>query len=191
MWGQMWGKRAELEKPAFTAAPTASSSGRSSDFLVAFLGIALGLTCALFPWYIFFNQEQFGIKAMQFSGEGEGNPRPATLADQADRMGAPMDALPIPIEQLDLFATGTLPPKSGEGNLAVPGIELQPFPAEEAIFKLVHVANGRAMIEDDSGLWVVQRGSQLPDNSRVSAIEQRDGKWVLVTSADRVINLEQ
>ena len=38
------------------------------------------------------------------------------------------------------------------------------------------------MIEDDAGLWVVQPGSMLPDSSRVAAIEQRDGKWVLVTT---------
>ena len=56
-------------------------------------------------------------------------------------------------------------------------------------FRLVHVANGRAMIEDDAGLWVVQAGSMLPDSSRVAGIEQRDGKWVLVTSTDRVVAL--
>jgi hypothetical protein len=53
----------------------------------------------------------------------------------------------------------------------------------------VHVANGRAMIEDDAGLWIVQPGSTLPDDSQVASIEKRDGKWVLVTSANRVIGL--
>jgi hypothetical protein len=52
------------------------------------------------------------------------------------------------------------------------------------------VANGRAMIEDDSGLWVVQRGSKLPDNSTVALIELRDGDWVIVTSEDKVIRIE-
>ena len=45
------------------------------------------------------------------------------------------------------------------------------------------------MIEDSDGLWVVQRGSQLPDASRVAAIEQRKGRWVLVTSNDTVVEL--
>ncbi|RUW32821.1 hypothetical protein EOA37_31525, partial [Mesorhizobium sp. M2A.F.Ca.ET.015.02.1.1] len=58
-------------------------------------------------------------------------------------------------------------------------------------FKMVHVANGRAMIEDDTGLWVVQRGSVLPDSSRVASIEQRGGKWVIVTSTDKVIQLSK
>jgi len=56
---------------------------------------------------------------------------------------------------------------------------------------MVHVANGRAMIEDDAGLWIVQRGSKLPDSSIVSSIEQRGGKWVLVTSTDQVIELSK
>ena len=47
------------------------------------------------------------------------------------------------------------------------------------------IANGRAMIEDDTGLFIVQRGSILPDTSRVAAIEERDGRPVLVTDAGR------
>jgi hypothetical protein len=45
------------------------------------------------------------------------------------------------------------------------------------------------MIEDNSGLWVVQTGSTLPDSSRVKSIEQRAGKWVLVTNTDRVLEI--
>jgi hypothetical protein len=47
------------------------------------------------------------------------------------------------------------------------------------------------MIQDDTGLWIVQRGSVLPDSSRVSAIEQRGGKWVLVTSTGQVVELSK
>jgi hypothetical protein len=46
------------------------------------------------------------------------------------------------------------------------------------------------MIEDADGLWVVQRGSRLPDASRVVAIEQRGASWVLVTSNDRIVKLQ-
>ena len=96
----------------------------------------------------------------------------------------------VPIMQLDLFSTGTLPDKTEDGGS---GTRARPrpaaFPADDAQFRLVHVANGRAMIEDDTGLWVVQPGSMLPDSSRVAGIEKRDGKWVLVTSTDRVVEL--
>jgi len=43
------------------------------------------------------------------------------------------------------------------------------------------------MIEDDSGLWIVQRGSTLPDMTKVTSIEQRDSGWVVVTSGKRVL----
>jgi hypothetical protein len=163
---------------------------RSSDLTIAALGITLALICALFPWYIFFNQEKFGIRAMKFEGSGAGASGPVAIGPQPQRVGAPMDIKDIPIDQLDLFATGTLPNKKDDGlGLAPPGIDQQPFPAEVPQFHLVHVANGRAMIEDDAGLWIVQAGSVLPDSSVVTGIEQRDGKWVLVTSGDRVYTL--
>lgn len=47
------------------------------------------------------------------------------------------------------------------------------------------------MIEDDTGLWIVQRGSVLPDSSTVSSIEQRNGKWVMLTSTNQVIQLSR
>jgi hypothetical protein len=47
------------------------------------------------------------------------------------------------------------------------------------------------MIEDESGLWIVQRGSTLPDLSTVAAIEQRADGWVVVTSDKRVLSLSR
>lgn len=167
----------------------AKEGKRTSDLTIAALGITLGLICALFPWYIFFNQEQFGVRAMKFQGGGAPVTGPIAVGPQPERVGAPMDVDEVPVMDLDLFATGT--PKQAddeeEQEAAPPGVEEQPFPADIPQFRLVHVANGRAMIADDAGLWVVQRGSILPDSSRVITIEQRDGKWVIVTSDDRVI----
>ncbi|HTV71657.1 MAG TPA: hypothetical protein VMF90_24255 [Rhizobiaceae bacterium] len=169
--------------------PAATESRRSGNLTIAALGITLGLICALFPWYIFFNQDKFGIRPLKFGGQSEIS-GPITLGDQPQRVGAPMQVDEIPIMKLDLFATGTLPDLGDDRDAELPGVEQQPFPVEEPEFKLIHVANGRAMIEDDTGLFVVQRGSTLPDNSSVAAIEVRDGKWVIVTSKDRVITIE-
>lgn len=163
---------------------------RSSDLTIAALGITLGLICALFPWYIFFNQEQFGVRAMKFEGGGVPVTGSSSASPQTQRIGAPMDVKDVPIMQLDLFATGTLPDKeSDDGGSPSPGLDQQPFPAEVPQFRLVHVANGRAMIEDDAGLWIVQPGSMLPDSSHVTGIEKRNGAWVLLTSNDSVVEL--
>ncbi|UCI09234.1 hypothetical protein [Mesorhizobium sp. B1-1-8] len=160
---------------------------RRSDLVIAALGITLGLICALFPWYIFFNQEQFGVQAIKFGGSGTNAGR-VTGGSQMENAGVPATAQSVP--DLDLLATGTLPDESEDPD-KVPGLDEQPFPAPVSEFKMVHVANGRAMIEDDTGLWIVQRGSVLPDSSRVASIEQRGAKWVIVTSTDKVIQLSR
>jgi hypothetical protein len=175
-------------KPAaFTAQPIARSRDRRSDLTIAALGITLGLICALFPWYIFFNPEEFGVRAMRFGGGGPGT-EPIVLGAQPDRIGAPVASQDIPPMELDLRTTGTAT-KEEEDEEGTPGVTEQPFPAPVASFRLVQIANGRAMIEDDTGLFVVQPGSMLPDSTRVKTIEERDGRPVLITDAGVVLEI--
>ncbi len=161
-------------------------SDRRSDIVFAALGITLGLICALFPWYIFFNQDQFGVQAIKFGGSGSNSGRVGGGGSQMENAGRPLTANDVP--DIDLFATGTLQDPNDPSQAQ--GAEEEPFPGDPK-FRMVHVANGRAMIEDDAGLWIVQRGSKLPDSSLVSSIEQRGGKWVMVTSTDQVIQLSK
>jgi hypothetical protein len=182
--------RRQRVRVPFTAEPTPSKRDRRSDLTVAALGITLGLICALFPWYIFFNQDDFGVRAMRFEGS-EGESGPILLGSQPQRIGAPVAAVEIPPMELDLLATGTATKDAEEDEHGTPGLTAQPFPALPVDFRLVHVANGRALIEDASGLFVVQRGSLLPDSSRVESIEESDGHWKLVTDAGLVIDLAQ
>jgi len=158
---------------------------RRSDFVIAALGVTLGLICALFPWYIFFNQEQFGVQAIKFGGTGTNSGREG--GGVVTSRSAPLTAKDLPNTSIDLLATGTV---QDEATPAQPPGD-QPFPADVAKFRMVHVANGRAMIEDDTGLWIVQRGSILPDSSTVSSIEQRNGKWVMLTSTNQLIQLSR
>jgi hypothetical protein len=158
-----------------------------SDAALAGLGVALALVCALFPWYIFFNQDQFGIRALKFQGN-QSRDMPSSLAPQPSLVGQPMTVEDLPAMDIDILTTATMPGR-GEGQEEVPLSE-QPFPGDLIEYRLVHVANGRAMIEDDDGLWVVQPGSLLPDASRVASIEQRDGRWVILTTHDRVVEME-
>jgi hypothetical protein len=156
------------------------------DVAVMVLGTLLGLTCALFPWYIFYNQDQFGVREFQFSGGSQQSRDTGSIASAPARIGAPFKSTEMPRLDLDVISTGTLspPPATDGGSIAD-----QPFPADLVEYRLIHVANGRAMIADDTGLWVVQPGSRLPDASRLKSIEQRDGQWVIVTTSDRVIQL--
>ncbi len=180
---------AHARKPLFRSRNQAYSKG---DKILFASGIALSLVCAFFPWYVFLNQDQFGVRAVQLGDIPARSDAPAGVTPAA-RVDAPLPTDEVASQlQLDLFTTGTLPDASEED---APGVKKQseprqqPFPTVDPPFSLVHVANGRAMFEDDSGLFVVQRNSILPDNSRVASIEQRDNRWVVVTSTGRVIEL--
>ncbi len=105
---------------------------------------------------------------------------PLALVDRDDEGG---DGQPANVDQIITATVPTLglePPEP----LETPGA--QPFPGKSG-FRLLHVANGRALIEDKAGMYLVRVGSILPDNSRVATLEQRDGKWVIVTSAGDIV----
>src|ERR1700752_2270536 len=104
--------KAKRQKPAGSS-QAAKEGTRSSDLMIAACGIALGLACAFFPWYIFFNQEKFGVRPMKFEGGGTGASGPVTGGRQPQRTGAPMTVEDVPVMQLDLFSTGALPDDQG------------------------------------------------------------------------------
>ena len=168
--------------------PTAWRIGKfkKSDWLLVAGGTALAAVCAVFPWYIFFNQEQFGVRPLAMSGEptqfGSGSGLLPELAQEG--MPLALNALP----ELDFFPTGTVP-DAPESEPA--GVSEQPFPGDRRSFRFIHVENGEAIIEDEDGFWVVKRGSLLPGGSRVAGIENRDGTWVLVTSEKAEISLSR
>jgi hypothetical protein len=181
-----------------TASAATAAGGRTrpyctSDIVLIGVGALLAVGCALLPAYIFFNQEQFGIRALTFegsdmSGLGGAGLAPHSRLSQGPKQLAGIDARPT--GDLDALPTGTLP-GGAEQRPAAPGLDAQPFPADPPDFRLIHIANGRALIADREGIWLVQMGSRLPDNSRVASIEQRNGRWVLVTSGERVIAVDE
>lgn len=159
------------------------------DRVLAVTGIALACGAAFFPWYVFFNEEKFGIQVADWERtrdlpEGPGrnvmSVSPLALIDRDDEGG---DGEAANVDQIVTATVPTLglePPQPSETAVS------QPFPGR-AGFRLLHVANGRALIEDKAGMYLVRVGSILPDNSRVATLEQRDGKWVIVTSAGDVV----
>ncbi len=65
----------------FTAEPTAKSRDRRSDLTVAAPRRHARPHLRAVPWYIFFNPDEFGVRAMKFGGSGMG--------DRADRARRP------------------------------------------------------------------------------------------------------
>lgn len=173
--------------------PARRSLGRlrlSSDKVLAGAGILIAVASASFPWYVFFNEDKFGIRVtpMEMTRDlPEGPPRnvfsvsPLALIDNDDQTTPPDKML----EPLDTLTTATVatPGRGRQTERALPPD--QPFPGGNG-FRLMHVANGRALIQDNSGMYMVRVGSILPDNSRLATIEKRDGKWVIITSTGEI-----
>lgn len=148
-------------------------------------GLALAALSAFFPWYVFLNPDKFGIQV----AEGDRSRALPNAWESRTVVNAPTmtngnetDVKPsVDVDQLTTATTGTTAPADMKGADA----ENQPFP-ETSDFHLLHVSNGRALIQDAAGMYVVRIGSVLPDNSRLARLEQRNGKWVMVTSTGAV-----
>jgi len=156
-----------------------------ADRALAFTGLALAGASAFFPWYVFLNPDKFGIHVAEGERTRDLPNWPSReivsvspLAITNKNPSAPKDLIPDPL------TTATVSNAGREDDRGEPA-DQQPLPGKSP-FHLLHVANGRALIEDDTGMYVVRVGSVLPDSSRLASIEQRDGKWVIVTSAGDV-----
>lgn len=158
------------------------------DRVLTAVGLLLAGAAACFPWYVFFNEDKFGIRPESFDHTRDLPPRPPrdvmSVSPLAMVDNSKDEETPLPVEPTDLMTTATVSSLGEEKRDGQPR-ELQAFPGKEN-FRLLHVANGRALIEDGSGMYMVRVGSILPDNSKLATIEQRDGKWVIVTSAGQI-----
>ena len=167
-----------------------SEKGRYSagDKVLVGAGVLLAAMAAFFPWYVFLNPDKFSVPALW---EGATRDLPETAAKEVMSVSpaAMVDNDSDPgLESVDPVATATTAGGGKEKSLGAPvetGLD-QPLPASSG-FRLMHVANGRALIEDASGMYIVRVGSILPDNSRLATLEQREGAWVIVTSNGDVI----
>nr|WP_026613225.1 hypothetical protein [Ensifer aridi] len=157
------------------------------DKILGAIGLAMAAAATFLPWYVFLHPEKFSIPPLwqgttrdlpERSGRSVVSVSPLAMTDMDSETAAAVDRL----------TTATVPGLDGETardkENAKEGLD-QPFPGQ-AGFKLMHVANGRALIEDQSGMYIVRVGSVLPDNSRLATFEERDGRWVMITSKGEV-----
>lgn len=158
--------------------------GRSfTDRLLIASGVTLAALAAFFPWYVFLNPQEFSLPPLWQDARRDLPDMPAkdVVSVSPAAMVDNDDVAPVP--EVDPVRTATVPNLGQEGARgAAPSAPIeQPLPPPTG-FRLMHVANGRAMIEDSSGMYIVRVGSILPDNSKLATLEQREGEWVIVTS---------
>lgn len=154
----------------------------SSDNAIIAGGIGLAAFAGLFPWYVFLHQDEFGVQPMTYQSGGDMAGWPSRSILSASPLSIAGDGEGA--GEFDPLATATVPEERSEPEDDALD---QPFPAPSSPFRLLHVANGRALIENRSGMYLVRIGSVLPDNSRLAQLEKQDGEWVIVTSEGDVI----
>ncbi|MCR9137885.1 MAG: flagellar protein [Alphaproteobacteria bacterium] len=160
-----------------------------TDRMLLATGLLIAGFAAFFPWYVFLNQEQFGVRPMGFASNRDLPELPARSVVAASPLAIPDSDTDSTGETLDTISTATV---NIDGERRQPETDAdagpeQQFPGQKSSFRLLHVVNGRALIEDGSGMYVVRIGSILPDNSRLATLEMRNGSWVIVTSDGDVI----
>jgi hypothetical protein len=157
------------------------------DRILGAVGLAMAAFATFLPWYVYLHPEKFSMPSLwqgttrdlpERTGPAVVSVSPLAMTDMDDETAAAVDRL----------TTATVPGLDGkpaEAREEAPAGPNQPFPAAPR-FKLMHVANGRALIEDASGMYIVRVGSVLPDNSRLATFEERGGRWVMITSRGEV-----
>lgn len=161
---------------------TAADSARQFDRWLTGGLIGVAAAAAALPWYVFLNPEKFGMSGRGWEAlmnvpqrSGGGGDAVIPHGDDAVTASEPKDAI------IDNVITATVPANDKDVTSDNPMTQ-QPFPGG-VNFKLLHVSNGRALIEDKSGMFLVQIGSVLPDESKLLSMTKVDGRWKIVTSA--------
>ena len=156
----------------------------TTDRIIGWSGASLALMAAFFPWYVFVNEDKFGLEALRQLVSGDAAPpsRSTALDNGANRVSERPRVASLPRLEDDLV-TGTVPAAEEPAATSEQPLPAQPFPSAPRNFRLLKVIKGQAMIEDATGIFVVRKGDVLPDRTKVTNLEQRDGKWVLLTDA--------
>jgi len=164
----------------------AADPGRSIDRFLKLSGAALAAVCALLPLAAHM-QYTHNERAAAGTGSTIRDPldrsRQKTVMTKPGNRGLGDDLAALGVDP-STTATATQDAAAGPGKAADP--VRQPFPAKSR-FLLRDVVGGMGMIEDQSGFWFVEKGSLLPDSSRVADIAEHDGIWQITTDKGGVI----
>lgn len=176
----------DRQEEVLAAQRAEAAASRLGDKVLVATGIALAAASAFFPWYVFLNADKFGVRTEEMGRTRDLPPgigRPVVSVSPMAMTDSSKDdwIKPDPMDALTTATASSL----GETRTDNKFREEQPLPGK-GNFRLLHVANGRALIEDSSGMYMVRIGSILPDNSKLATLEQRSGRWVIITSSGEV-----
>lgn len=154
----------------------------TADRIIGWSGACIALAAAFFPWYVFVNEDKFGLEALRAIVSSDPAVPSRKSANNNESVGIP-DRKTALAHTEDDIVTGTVPAIEEPSPDTEQALPAQPFPTAPRDFRLLKVIKDQAMIEDATGIYVVRKGDVLPDRTKVVNLEQRDGKWVLVNDA--------
>ena len=149
------------------------------DWLFGAAGLCLAVVSLYFPWHAYFHPESYSPPQISFSGNSE------IFGEPEDRLPRTNSAALKPVDGdiLDPLVTGTVTKdETGPASAAE-----QPFPEADLSYSVVFVANKRALIRDESGIFMIGVSSRLPDGSKVTSIRKTDRGWEVLTSENKVL----
>lgn len=176
---------------------TIRSSYLADNFLVL-TGIALAGLAAFFPWYAFYNSKNLahvpgtaiGSRDLpEMAARDVVNPSPSAIPDKDAALNGTNPELIVTGAIPDELLTGTNPEPETKHEEDHEAEAEQPMPIDTS-YKLLHVANGEAMIEYGGGIFLARVGEVLPDDSRIATMKKDGDKWVIVTDKGDVIKPE-
>lgn len=166
---------------------TAADPSRSVDRFLKLSGLALAVVCALLPLAAHMQYTRNARLAAAGTGKTIRDPLDRsgqkTVMPKVANAGSPAD---LAAPGIDPATTGTATQDAAAGQGKTQEPARQPFPPKPR-FLLRDVVGGMGMIEDQTGFWFVEKGSLLPDSSRVADIAERDGIWQITTDKGGVI----
>ncbi len=150
---------------------------RVTDSFLLAVGLVLAAGSLYFPWHVYHNEDAVVLPRLQFSGQGD-------LYGEAEDRIVPGQAgfvSPVAGQLIDPVITGSV---TSDESTEVDEERLLRVAGDRILtdYIVIHGANGLALVRDADSLFIVRRGSTLPDGSRVDSISRNDGVWEVTTS---------
>ena len=172
---------------------------RMFDFGLGLVGVAMAGLSSYLPYYVYFNESEFGPPEMQFTGRidygepvilepGEETRTPLFREfAEAEQVFQNVDPIVVGSIQNDDSPIPRLRPVVRSRPPAEQLAKFSPDLIEHESMVLVFATRGRALVRDGGDILPVAVGSRLPDGSTVRSMTRKQSGWQVVTSNNHVL----
>ena len=172
---------------------------RMFDFGLGLIGVAMAGLSSYLPYYVYFNESEFGPPEMQFTGRidydeplivepGEETRTPLFREfAEAESVFQEVDPIIVGSIQSDVSTIPRLRPAVRPRPPREQLTQFSPDLIEHKTMVLVFATRGRALVRDGDDILPVAVGSRLPDGSTVKSMTRKQSGWQVVTSNNHVL----